>query len=219
MFANETMTKKRGAKMTAKGLEAFHQRLRQAIGNESESSFAQRADIAKSGLNRVLNGGTPTLGLLIAIANTAGVSIDWLASGKSLSLVKDIPVIGFAECGLRGWYNEVALSVRAHGLEELGPSAFAVIAIGDSMRPTGIEQGFLCYCNPKEKPAHLDAVYLKKKDGSASLKVYGGEEGGWMKLQGWLKPDSKGVQKPYVDRIKADHVVLIAPVIYIKRKL
>lgn len=214
------MTKDSKKHSSKKELESFHIRLRQSIGNESETGFAQRAGIAKSGLNRILRGGTPTLNVLVAIANAAQVSIDWLATGKFFSgKTSDVPIIGFAECGLKGWYNEVALTVSAHRLEDLGEEAFAVIAVGDSMRPAGIEQGFLCYCDPGDKPSQFDAVYLRKKDGTSSLKVYGGEEGIWLKLQGWLKPDAGGVQKPYVDRLKRDLISLIAPVIYIKRKL
>lgn len=220
MFSFKAMARKQQKLQSKMENGSFHTRLHQAIGEESETSFARRAGIAKSGLNRILKGGTPTLDILIAIANTAQVSIDWLATGKRPSpKLSDIPVIGFAECGLKGWYNEVALAVSAQRLGDLGPSAFAVIAVGDSMRPAGIEQGFLCYCNPDDKPAYLDAVYLKRKDGSSSLKMYGGEEGPWLKLQGWLKPDAGGLQKPYVDRIKRELVTLIAPVVYIKRKL
>jgi transcriptional regulator with XRE-family HTH domain len=200
--------------------KGFHTRLKQLIGKESESRFAKRAGIAKSGLNRILKGGTPTLDILIAIANAAKVSIDWLATGKVFTPPEeDIPVIGFAECGLKGWYNEVALTVSAHKMGNLGNKAFAVIAVGDSMRPAGIEQGFLCYCDPADQPSHLDAVHLRKRDGTSSLKIYGGKDGDWLKLQGWLKPDANGIQKPYVDRLKSDQIVQIAPVIYIKRKL
>lgn len=198
--------------------DSFHARLRQVIGDESETSFSKRAGIAKSGLNRILRGGTPTLDVLIAIAETADVSIDWLATGHS-HVEADIPVLGFAECGMKGWYNEVALKVSAYRIPELGSETFAVIAVGDSMRPAGIEQGFLCYCDPQNKPAHLDAVYLRRKDGSSSLKIYGGEEEGWLKLQGWLKPDASGVQAPYIDNLKRDLITQIAPVVYIKRKL
>ncbi len=202
-----------------KALEGFHRRLKQALGNESESMFSKRAGIAKSGFNRILRGGTPTLASLIAIADTAQVSIDWLATGQNTAMMEDIPVLGFAECGLKGWYNEVALKVSAHRVGSLGRNAYAVIAIGDSMRPAGIEQGYLCYCDPADPPAYLDAVHVRQKNGASSLKIFGGEEGGWLKLQGWLKPDAGGTQKPYVDRLKSELIAQISPVVYIKRKL
>src|SRR5215213_824245 len=126
--------------------DTFHSRLSQIVDDESESSFARRAGIAKSGLNRLLKGGKPTLDVLIAIANAAAVSVEWLATGAE-ARPQDVPVLGFAECGMKGWYNEVALKVTAYSIAGLTSDAFAVIAVGDSMRPAGIEQGFLCYCD------------------------------------------------------------------------
>ncbi|MGE3148108.1 MAG: XRE family transcriptional regulator [Pseudorhodoplanes sp.] len=53
-------------------------RLRELVGNESQSAFAARARISQSTFNRIWNGHLPNLGHLIDIAEAAGVSLDSL---------------------------------------------------------------------------------------------------------------------------------------------
>lgn len=62
----------------------FHTRLRLVLGRwqGSEASFARAAGVSQTGLNRIVQGGFPTLPLLVAIADTAGVSVEWLATGR-----------------------------------------------------------------------------------------------------------------------------------------
>lgn len=62
----------------------FHTRLRFILSRwqRSEASFARAAGVSQTGLNRIVQGGFPTLPLLVAIADTAGVSVEWLATGR-----------------------------------------------------------------------------------------------------------------------------------------
>jgi phage repressor protein C with HTH and peptisase S24 domain len=62
----------------------FHTRLRLILSRwqGSEASFARAAGVSQTGLNRIVQGGFPTLPLLVAIADTAGVSVEWLATGR-----------------------------------------------------------------------------------------------------------------------------------------
>lgn len=72
----------------------FRSRLRLIMGNESEAKFARRANISQSGLNRILNNGTPKLDLLCAIATASGVQIDWLITGVGPKYgADDIPCV------------------------------------------------------------------------------------------------------------------------------
>lgn len=57
-------------------------RLRSAIGDEAKLSFARRADVAESVLRKYLNGAMPSTDRLVRLADAAGVSIEWLATGK-----------------------------------------------------------------------------------------------------------------------------------------
>lgn len=132
-----------------------------------------------------------------------------------------VPVLGLAECGLAGWYQDGPMAVRATRPGDLrDPDAFAVLAVGDSMIPAGISPGYLCFCSPADTPDFGDAVYVERDDGRAAIKVFGGIKDGWLSLQGWLPGNDKDVpQMPYVDKIRADKIRRLAPVIYVKRKL
>jgi len=62
----------------------FHARLRLILGrwHGSEASFARAAKVSQTGLNRIVQGGFPTLPVLVSIAETAGVPVGWLAAGE-----------------------------------------------------------------------------------------------------------------------------------------
>jgi len=60
----------------------FAERLRTLIGTQSARSFAQKAGMGDSTLRAILNGAMPRLDNLLRIAEAAGVSVEWLATGK-----------------------------------------------------------------------------------------------------------------------------------------
>lgn len=56
------------------GCEGFHSRLRTLLKKfKSNNAFAVAAGISPSGLNRLLEGGYPTLPILIALAKAGGI--------------------------------------------------------------------------------------------------------------------------------------------------
>ncbi|HEB5414356.1 TPA: helix-turn-helix transcriptional regulator [Klebsiella pneumoniae] len=64
------------------GCEGFHSRLREILEKfRSVNAFANAAGISPSGLNRLLDGGYPTLPILVALANAGAVSVEWLSTG------------------------------------------------------------------------------------------------------------------------------------------
>ncbi len=64
------------------GCEGFHSRLRLLLEKfKSNNAFAVAAGVSASGLNRLLEGGYPTLPILIALAKAGGVSVEWLSTG------------------------------------------------------------------------------------------------------------------------------------------
>lgn len=79
------MARNRADRLQSFDVDGFQGRLTQIIGKESENSFAKRAGISQSGLNRIRRGGIPTLDMAIAIAITGDVSLDWLALGRGPS--------------------------------------------------------------------------------------------------------------------------------------
>lgn len=67
------------------GCEGFHSRLRLLLEKfKSNNAFAVAAGVSASGLNRLLEGGYPTLPILIALAKAGGVSVEWLSTGGDL---------------------------------------------------------------------------------------------------------------------------------------
>lgn len=71
---------------------ALAARLQALIGKESVSSFARRCGLAESVLRTYLKDGRmPPLDKAMAIAATAGVSIDWLATGIAAQQAAQVP--------------------------------------------------------------------------------------------------------------------------------
>lgn len=68
---------------SAKGT-SFSDRLKEVIGDRSGRAFAKEVGISYSTLHNYLTGvSSPTLDNLIALANSAGVSLQWLATGEN----------------------------------------------------------------------------------------------------------------------------------------
>lgn len=62
----------------------FIQRLRAIIGDDSVSAFARRCGLTESAIRAYFSGKRPTMQNLAAMANAAGVTIDWLATGQGV---------------------------------------------------------------------------------------------------------------------------------------
>ena len=57
-------------------------RVREAIGDSSVTAFGRRCGIGESVLRKYLHGAVPSSDNLVAIADAANVSIEWLAAGR-----------------------------------------------------------------------------------------------------------------------------------------
>ena len=216
--------------------DAFTKRLKLAIKlGGGVKAVAGRSGIpAKTLYNYMQEISEPKFITVVRIARAVDVSLDWLATGEppvhtaqrigefmeATGRSASVPVLGFAECGLKGWYQESPMAVFALRPADLADAtAFAVIAIGTSMRPAGISPGFLCFCSPAVAPDSGDRVYIERRDGTASIKIYLGRCEIWLHLRGWLEPDQAGRQEPYDEQLRLDQVARLAPVVYIKLKL
>ena len=63
--------------------DGFPTRLRELIGNEPVAAFGRRCGVSEALIRAYLQSRKrPGMDRLIAIANTAGVNIDWLATGR-----------------------------------------------------------------------------------------------------------------------------------------
>ena len=57
-------------------------RIREIIGDEAGAAFARRCGIPESLLRKYLNGSQPSVRNLVVMARAAGVSVEWLATGR-----------------------------------------------------------------------------------------------------------------------------------------
>lgn len=81
-MSDEPTTAAKPGEASSEAASPFHARLWRVVGSESQNSFAKRAGLAPSTLNRVWHGAEPTLSTLLAIAKAASVSAGWLAAGE-----------------------------------------------------------------------------------------------------------------------------------------
>lgn len=194
-----------------------------------QSALARRSGLSLGAIQRYLKGGEPTRGALIRLADSCHVSAAWLMTGDDDNTAasthlpppphSNIPVFGFAECGLQGWHNETPYRVNT-ALDWPDPDIFAVIAAGHSMAPEGIHPGFVCIISPNTKPQRGDAVLIRRKDATATIKLYIREDAQWLYVSGWLDPEKPDqVQMPYHDQIRRDGIEKIAPVVMVKRRV
>lgn len=71
-------------------IEGFTDRLKFVIGDESVNSFANKCGFSEGMLRKYLTGSIPGFDKVIAIAEAANVSIDWLATGKETENSRNI---------------------------------------------------------------------------------------------------------------------------------
>ncbi len=57
-------------------------RIKFCIGKETIKGFARKCNISEGALRHYLKGGEPGLSAFLSIAQTAGVSLEWLATGQ-----------------------------------------------------------------------------------------------------------------------------------------
>lgn len=68
------------------GCGNFQSRMMELLSKyKSVNAFAQAVGISTSGMNRLLSGGMPTLPVLLNIARSMEVSVEWLATGKQVT--------------------------------------------------------------------------------------------------------------------------------------
>lgn len=143
-----------------------------------------------------------------------------LQSVASNNVLRPVPMVGLASCGTEGWSSVRSIAVSASPIV-LGARAIAVIAAGESMVPAGIANGQICYCDPDQVPLEGDVVYLLRQDSTATVKIYVGsaKKKGWIGLQGWHDQDEHGERGRFSLDIPEDEVDIIAPVLYVRRRL
>jgi transcriptional regulator with XRE-family HTH domain len=72
----------RGGHIRAPESDGFAGRLAQLVADEPQTAFAKRCGFSESTLRNYLDGADPSRARLLAIAEAANVSIEWLAAGR-----------------------------------------------------------------------------------------------------------------------------------------
>lgn len=132
------------------------------------------------------------------------------------------PLRGFASCGLDGWSGTMAFTM-AVPMPNPRPDMFAVTASGDSMIPEGIGNGHICFCDPNATPIPGESVYVELSSNKAALKAFlgwdvvAGER--FIVLKGWHDRTPGEPQKSFMIRELACLVTMLAPVVYVQRRL
>lgn len=209
------------------------ERLREAVSRGGgPKAVAVATGINQRTLYSYLRGETEIrLGDAARVAEFCDVGVDWLATGRNsgaletttderavqISANRGYTVIGLASCGLKNWFQGDAMAVEAE-LRLEDPEAFAVMAVGESLHPEGVRQGFLCFCSPNSSRRPGDIVFAERADGTAALKRLVSESLEMIVMEGWLPPEG-GQQDLYREEIKASYIRRIATVVYVKRKL
>lgn len=173
----------------------FSERLRGLMAGSTQAAFAAAAGISQAGLHKLLHGGEPNLGTLIALAKAGSVRIEWLATGrgekihdesagkgldpgthvvKDFAFVPRYEVSASAGPGLAPLVETVAeqIAFRADWLREMGipqRSAAVLSADGDSMEPL-IPDGALMLVDTSIRDVRNGCIYVIVKDGDLLVK-------------------------------------------------
>lgn len=189
---------------------------------------AEIAGVSLDAIIRYLRGeNQPGFYVVSRLCEAANVSMHWLSNGQGpmesdtyheASSARGIPVAGFAESKDSGWFTPQSSSMQMT-LDIPDPNAFATTMHSQSLIPEGIQPGFMCICSPMLKPVSGDVVHLRRQDGLCTMRVFAGQEKDWLVLKAYTDKDEKGVQRVYEDRVKANIITEIAPVVFVRRKV
>ncbi len=168
-----------------------------------QNALARKLDMSLGAVQRYLHGGEPTRQVLMKMSETCGVSLDWLVygresparlspsagQGEAVSLpptLSSLPLYGFSEsAGQQGWYAEIRYQINAM-FDCPDPEAFAIVAPDRGMEPEGIRPGQVCVVSPNTRPQEGDAVFIRKKDGTAGLRRFLAFRENWVHTVGWV---------------------------------
>ena len=164
-------------------------RLRECIGEDSVSSFARRCGLPEATIRSYLDGKKPVFDKLVKIAKAAGVSLDWLATGRgpkhpqsqspaidgAYALVPLYDVRAAAGHGAMVDREQVIdfLAFRRDWLwKELHAKAndlYLIKVAGESMEPT-LREGDVILIDPRQANVSSDGIYVLRIDDSLLVK-------------------------------------------------
>ncbi|RLM14053.1 transcriptional regulator [Gibbsiella quercinecans] len=213
----------------------FTDRLNLLVGSEAGRSFARKAGIPFSTFHKYLAGTTqPTLDNLVLLANAAGVSVEWLATGKGESLAKPEEASFLEEFSLIPGYDiQVSTGHGAVPSHETSPTRYLAFrkkwlkfrgfnekdlvifwAKGDSMEPTISNNDTLVVNTAQTRPVDGNIYVIRHGDTLWAKRVQ-------VQLSAWLLiSDNKAVYPPIeIKREDMDNLEVIGRVVHISKDI
>lgn len=178
--------------------QGFVDRLQQLIDQAGNAStLAKRAGISHSGLIRYLNGGEPSRKVLMALAQAADVSVQWLAVGTGLmrpdaqgemGTLRKLPLLSMAaKADVTTPLQDEDFSAQAfcfHWLSKHGAAVENLVALevlGDSMAPT-LRAGAVVLIDRERTHIEDDGIYLIEDSSLPLLRRLQLEVGGQVRV-------------------------------------
>lgn len=217
-----------------------------ASGKFSPKTFEESLGLSSKKWHAWAGGQVPSTEDMGKIAKTLGLSLDWLILGEgepyamasrpaqqppvapapaphpdsAVHIARPLPMVGLASCGINGWAQVDNYAATAQPIT-LGPRALAVVAAGESMVPAGIFSGMICYADPDQAAGKGDAVYVARRDGTGTIKLFlgRGARDGYIRLKGWLPPDKAGKREEFTVEELETQITTLAPVLYVRRRI
>ncbi|MBE9135624.1 LexA family transcriptional regulator [Nodosilinea sp. LEGE 07088] len=159
------------AQADATEVDQFPVRLKQAVGDKSIRGFARDCGFSDTVLRQYLNGQSePTRPALLAIARTAKVSVEWLATGQLIAGAKDS-----SKASAEDYVYKDPLAFETGWLRAEFPNAFENLlltqVVDESMEPT-LQQGDLALVDTNDRDLETvsHGIYLIKLDNRLLIK-------------------------------------------------
>jgi phage repressor protein C with HTH and peptisase S24 domain len=159
------------AQVDTTAVDQFPARLKQTVGDKSIRGFARDCGFSDTVLRQYLNGQSePTRPVLLAIARTANVSVEWLATGQPVAGAKDS-----SKASAEKYVYKDPLAFETEWLRTEFPSSFENLlltqVVDESMEPT-LQVGDLVLVDTNDRDLETvsHGIYLLKLDNRLLIK-------------------------------------------------
>ena len=184
-----------------------------AARNLSARAAAANANLPERSVQGVLEGHLPSIERASEICEALGLEFSVGPPRAPATLQEsrldrfdpgvNLPVRGWARCSIFGHLEDERKfpeRLMPVGVRERDADSFYAVALGVSMAPEGIGPGDFCLVSPNTPLQVGSRVWLKDRQGRATIKRLLADDGTSYSVRGWLPPEGRGRQKSYDDQ-------------------